>query len=95
MCVFELALSFQRPSVLPFSAHKKVCLSLSFSPISLPPFLLPPISLCFSPTVMKFLYTFIAHEQVHEALDQMLAAARAENERMRETMGEMGVSPRP
>ncbi|CAI8051807.1 hypothetical protein GBAR_LOCUS28359, partial [Geodia barretti] len=34
-------------------------------------------------------------EQVHEALDQMLAAARAENERMRETMGEMGVSPRP
>ena len=32
---------------------------------------------------------------MHEALDQMLAAARAENERMRETMGEMGVSPRP
>ena len=32
---------------------------------------------------------------MHEALDQMLATARAENERMRETMGEMGVSPRP
>lgn len=34
-------------------------------------------------------------QQVHEALDQQLAAARAENEKIRQLMGEMGVSPRP
>ena len=34
-------------------------------------------------------------QQVHEALDQQLVAARAENEKIRQLMGEMGVSPRP
>lgn len=34
-------------------------------------------------------------QQVHEALDQQLQSARAENEKIRRLMGEMGVSPRP
>ena len=49
-----------------------------------------------SPFCSTYVYTsYPSIQQVHEALDQQLAAARAENEKIRQLMGEMGVSPRP
>ena len=42
-----------------------------------------------------YMINLISSQHVHEALDQQLMAARAENEKIRRLMGEMGVSPRP